>query len=82
MKVISHEKNAGAVTGHYKATIEATPAEIAELQKALGTVEAFKHLARKATGAQQKNADWTMYAFNILRRDGKVEVKIDQGMCG
>jgi hypothetical protein len=82
MKVISHEKREGAVTAYFKAVIEATPEEIEAFQKALGTVEAFKHLARKATGAKNQNADWTMYAFNILRRDGKVEVNIDQGMCG
>ena len=82
MKALSHTKENGAVKAKYVTTIEATREEITALQMALSQVEAFKHLARKASGAKQKDADWTMYSFQIRSRDGQVDVTIDQGMCG
>jgi Holliday junction resolvase len=72
----------GAVKGSKESTIEATKDEIESLVNALKIVEKFKYEARNSLKVKETDADWTMYNFDILKSDGIVKIKIDNGACG
>jgi hypothetical protein len=65
--------------GADEVTIDVSASEFDELVQALSVVDKFKAEARKALNIEQES-DWMMYKFST--RDGIVEVRIDQGMCG
>jgi ribosomal protein S8E len=72
----------GAVRSRYKATLRGTPDEIDMLRQALSIIEQWKAKAKKSLKIKENQADWTMYRYNLLVKDGVVVVDIEQGACG
>ena len=75
-------KNVGPISTKTEVRIEAAPEELAELRRALATVDKFKQVALRAAGAKEgaKGADWTMVGYGV--KTDCVILTVNQGMAG